>query len=364
MGDAKSCTDIMESFAIIGMSFRLPQGAVDEESFWDVLDKRKSLSSKWPDSRTGPESFFDQKVRLHCRASRAHFLEEDPALFDAPFFSITAREAAAMDPQQRLALEVAYHAFENAGIPIQSLRGTSTAVFGATMSDDYARMGSKDFDMAPPQSLTGVQPAILPNRISWHFDLRGSSVANGYARGEGLVALVIKPIGDAIRDGDVVRAVIRATGANQDGRTPTLTQPSIDAQVALIRQVYAQAGIGFESTAYVEAHGTGTPVGDPIEMSAIGRTFKGHRPDSVPLYVGSVKSNIGHLEGASGAAGIVKSVMALERGIIPPTALFKTMNPDIDAALCGVEVPIQSKPWPTRGLRRISVNSFGYGGTN
>ncbi|CAD6445534.1 dae50dc7-2c16-4c37-8a7b-ae80d7e5f4a2 [Sclerotinia trifoliorum] len=227
-----------------------------------------------------------------------------------------------MDPQQP-------------GIAIEKLRGSQTAVFGATMSDDYAKMMSKDSDTAPPQTVTGGQPGILPNRIScsflspdskcFSFDAR----ANGYARGEGIVAPLLRPLHNALRDGDIIRAVVRGTGSNQDVRTPTLTQPSAESQEALIRRVYAQAGLGFEDTRYFEAHGTGTSVGDPIEVSAIGNVLSEHRSQEEPLLVGSVKANIGHLEGP-----------------------------------VEVPVPIKSTLWPTSNLRRVSVNSFGYRGTN
>lgn len=160
---------------------------------------------------------------------------------------------------------------------------------------------------------------LSPDSLSYSFDDR----ANGYARGEGVVAIVVKPLADALRDHDVVRAVIRATGSNQDGRTPGLTQPSAEAQEILIRHVYQKAGLTLEDTRYVEAHGTGTPTGDPIEMKAIGRVFRTHRSSQHPLYVGSVKANIGHLEGGSGLAGIIKTILTLEKGVIPPNALFK-----------------------------------------
>ncbi|THV54000.1 hypothetical protein BGAL_0037g00440 [Botrytis galanthina] len=414
----------MEPFAIIGLSFKLPGEVTDEASFWKILSERKNLSTDWPEDRFTTGSMFNNG---ESHSHGAHFFTEDPGLFDAPFFSITPKEAAAMDPQQRMALEVAYHTFENAGIPVEKLRGSQTAVFGATMSDDYAKMMAKDGDTAPPQAVTGGQLGILPNRISWYFDLRGPSIhldtacsssmvavdmacqamrsgnakaalvlgsnlllssdstilleqgkflspnskcfsfdarANGYARGEGIAALLLKPLHNALRDGDIIRAVVRGTGSNQDGRTPTLTQPSAESQEALIRRVYAQAGLGFEDTRYIEAHGTGTSVGDPIEVSAIGNVFREHRSQKEPLLVGSVKANIGHLEGASGAVGIIKAILALEKGVIPPTALFESMNPKIDADSYNIQVPIKITLWPTSNLRRVSVNSFGYGGTN
>ena len=162
---------------------------------------------------------------------------------------------------------------------------------------------------------------------SWSFDSR----ANGYARGEGHAVVIIKRLDDALRNGDTIRAVIRNTGSNQDGRTPGITQPSGDAQVELIRRTYRQANIDMAPTRFFEAHGTGTPVGDPIEANAIGAAFQAYRTANDPLYIGAVKANIGHLEGCSGLAGIIKTVLLLERGMIPPIAGLTSINKKIDA---------------------------------
>jgi acyl transferase domain-containing protein len=201
---------------------------------------------------------------------------------------------------------------------------------------------------------------LSPDGLCYSFDHR----ASGYSRGEGTVAIVLKPLAQALHDGDVVRAVIRATGSNSDGRTPGLTQPSAEAQEMLIRDVYQKAGLSFKDTRYVEAHGTGTPIGDPIEIKAIGRVFGESRSPQNPLYVGSIKSNVGHLEGASGLAGLVKAVLALEKGTIPPNALFEKINPALEAERYHIRIPTESIGWPTEGIRRASVNSFGFGGTN
>lgn len=153
--------------------------------------------------------------------------------------------------------------------------------------------------------------------------------ANGYSRGEGVGVLVLKRLSRALADGDTIRAVIRATSTNQDGRTPSITQPSAAAQAALIRKTYELAGLGFEETGYFEAHGTGTTVGDPIEASGISQVFTAHRSAENPLYVGSVKANIGHLEPTAGIAGLIKTILVLEKGVIPPNALLKNLNPEI-----------------------------------
>ncbi|ETS76597.1 hypothetical protein PFICI_11984 [Pestalotiopsis fici W106-1] len=418
-----------EPIAITGFSFRMPQDAIDESGLWNIMEKGLNVKTKWPASRSNPDAFHDNgsKNPNTLPSHYAHFMKEDPGVFDAPFFSITPKEAASMSPRQRQALEVAYHTFESAGIPMEDLRGSLTAVYGASMADDWTLMSSKDAEMVPRMSITGNAASLLPNKISWFFDLRGPSVhvdtacssgltaldlacqsilsgnakaalvfgsstlltpeaslhlanlnflspdgccysfdsrANGYGRGEGVAALYLKPLRQAVNDGDVVRAIVRGTASNQDGRTPGLTQPSSDAQIELIRHTYAKAGLDLKKTRYVEAHGTGTPMGDPLEARACGRTFGAERSPDEPLYLGSIKANIGHLEGSSGPAGVIKAIMMLERGIIPPQALFESLNPAIDAATHNIKIPTAITPWPEPGVRRISINSFGFGGAN
>ncbi|KAF2964402.1 hypothetical protein GQX73_g9163 [Xylaria multiplex] len=419
----------MGDVAIVGFSFKLPDGLDDVSSFWEALESGRNVVTNWPASRISGNAFHNVELakRNKLHAQGGYFIKDDPGAFDAPFFSVTAAEAASMDPMQRWTLEAAYRAFENSGVAMQNLKGSQTAVFSASMTDDYSRMVSKDPETASRMAITGTFSSILPNRVSWFFDLLGPSVhidtacssslvavdlacqslasgdasmalvtgsnlilgpdgflllsnlgflspdsksysfdhrANGYARGEGVIALVLKPLRDAVKDGDMIRAVIRSTGTNQDGRTPSLTQPSPEAQEELIRHVYKKAKLSFGFTRYVEAHGTGTPVGDPIEMKAIGRVFRPYRSPEDPLYVGSVKANIGHLEGCSGLAGIIKSILILERGVIVPNALFQKVNNSIDTEFYHTIVPTKSIPWPSSGLRRVSVNSFGFGGTN
>ena len=175
---------------------------------------------------------------------------------------------------------------------------------------------------------------LSPEGRCFSFDHR----ANGYSRGEGFAFLVLKPLCDAIRDGDTVRAVIRATGSNQDGRTPGIIQPSSKAQETLICETYAAGGLDMTATRFFEAHGTGTAVGDPIEAKAIYSAFKNYRSRDDPLYVGAIKSNIGHLEGASGVAGVIKAIMVLEKGVIPPNIGFEKVNPKIDSDSWGIKV--------------------------
>ncbi|KAF2202683.1 phenolpthiocerol synthesis polyketide synthase ppsA [Delitschia confertaspora ATCC 74209] len=360
-----------------------------------------------------------------------HFLKDDISAFDAPFFSISPAEAQSMDPMQRHLLEVVYEATESAGIPITSLSGTETGCFVGCFTSDYDQLSKRDPELLPKYHSIGTGQSILSNRISFCFDLRGPSVtldtacssslvalhlacqslragesktaivgatnailspdiqigmtnlhflspdstchtfsadANGYARGEGMAALVLKPLVDAIRDGDTIRSVIRGTAVNSDGKTPGITLPSKEAQIALIRSAYEQAGCDPAETGYFEAHGTGTAAGDPIETGAVGEALGPYRAEGEKgkLYIGSIKTNIGHLEGASGLAGLIKAVLSVERGIIAPNLWYDKEhgNPEIDFDAWRIRVPTEVTPWPVQGVRRASVNSFGYGGTN
>ncbi|KAH9903662.1 polyketide synthase PksD [Xylariomycetidae sp. FL2044] len=401
----------MEPIAIIGFSFKFPQGIEDEGSFWDVLSSGKNVMTAWPKSRTNIDAFCqpnDAGVN-DISARGGYFLSEDPAAFDAPFFSIAPKEAEAMDPQQRWLLETSYRALENAGIPIEKVAGSDTAVFSSSMAEDYTRVVSRDPEGSPLATATGTTACMLANRISWYFDLKGPSLQINTAcsssmiatdvacqslrSGQTSMALVtasnaminpevsiylskmgfLSPDGlcysfdhranglrDAIKDGDKIRAVIRASGSNQDGHTPGLTQPSLATQEELIRQVYRTAGLDFNSTRYIEAHGKRSSFSRPF-WSVL---FKVRKYSLTVLFSGSVKSNIGHLEGCSGLAGILKSVMMLEKGMIPPLALFEKWNPKINAKAYCIEAPLSCFPWPSQGLRRISINSFGFGGSN
>ncbi|KAI4194227.1 MAG: hypothetical protein LQ350_007892 [Teloschistes chrysophthalmus] len=202
---------------------------------------------------------------------------------------------------------------------------------------------------------------LSPDGRCHSFDHR----ANGYARGDGFGVLVLKTLFQALKDGDSVRALIRSVGTDQDGHTQGgLTQPSQELQAQLIRETYRKAGLDMGLTRFFEAHGTGTAIGDPTEARAIGECFKMYRSPAEPLYVGAVKSNIGHLEGASGIAGIIMAVLVLETGMIPPNANFERLNPNIDAEFMNLEFPAKPVSWPSDGPRRASVNSFGFGGSN
>lgn len=353
-------------------------------------------------------------------------MDGDISAFDAPFFSIPPLEATSMDPQQRLMLETAYQAFENAGISMDKAAGSNTSCYVGSSTHEYDAIQSRDPDALARYLGTGVGGSLISNRVSWFYNLKGPSLTidtacssslsalhlavqslregesdmalaggvnvmlapdqafmylsnmtflspdgrsysfdskgNGYAKGEGAGLVVIKRLSDALRDGDTIRSVIRASTSNQDGRTPGITQPSGEAQELNILNCYNSAGLDFEKTQYFEAHGTGTQVGDPIEAGAIARAFK--RPPENPLYVGSVKASIGHLEAGAGVAGLIKTCLVLEKGLIPPQALYEKPNVKIPLDEWNIRFPSKPTPWPTEGLRRASLSSFGYGGTN
>ncbi|EHK21956.1 uncharacterized protein TRIVIDRAFT_53518 [Trichoderma virens Gv29-8] len=417
-----------EAIAIVGIACKLPQEASTVERFWQFLLQGRSAHSPWPDDRFGAGHYHPDNERVGTHSVKgAHFLAEPPEYFDAPFFGITKGEAICMDPQQRLVLENVYHALENAGIPLSEANGSNTSVYVSGFNHDYLSIINADAESPLRYRATGLTNSVLSNRVSWFFDFKGPSMtidtacsssvvtlhqacqslrsgesdmaissgvtvlaypndvasmsyqgflsqdgrcfsfdhrANGYARGEGVGTIILKRFSDAIRDGNSIRAVIRGTGVNQDGRTPGLTNPDSLAQERLIRTVYARAGLSVNNTAMVEAHGTGTAAGDPIEANGIARAFSARPRNLPPLYIGACKSGIGHLEGAAGAAAIIKSVLILENGIIPPNVNFEKVNPKIPATKWRLQFPLEPTPWPTIGLRRISINSFGVGGTN
>lgn len=200
---------------------------------------------------------------------------------------------------------------------------------------------------------------LSPYGKCFSFDHR----ANGYGRGEGIGTVIIKPLSAAMRDGNTLRAMIRSTGSNQDGRTPGMTMPSQAAQERLIRQVYANAGLDRSVTRYVEAHGTGTPAGDLIEAGALAAAFQSAE-NREPLYIGSIKANIGHLEAGAGIAGLIKAILMVENGIIPPAANFEAINPRIPLSEWNIRIATSPTAWLHGEIRRVSVNSFGIGGTN
>ncbi|GLA29678.1 type I Iterative Polyketide synthase (PKS) [Aspergillus niger] len=356
-----------------------------------------------------------------------YYLQEDLSQFDAPFFHITQKEAIAMDPQQRQLLECAYEAVENAGFPQQAVAGSRMGVFVGLGTSDYQRGALRDLNTVPIFDATGGQESIQAGRISHFFNLRGPCMAidtacssslyalhqavqsirsgeadsalvagsklrlqpenlvtmsmmglfnetgktfafdhravSGFACGEGTGCLVLKPLDQALKDNDQIYSVIRNTGANHDGHTVGLTNPSGEAQEQLMREVYARANISPDETGFIEAHGTGTKVGDPIEVGAIYRVFGNGRTKRAPLFIGSAKSNFGHLENVSGIVSVIKASLMLHRGFILPNANFERANPAIPLDEWNIKVPISQRPWP-QGKNYISINNFGFGGSN
>ncbi|KAB8270078.1 reducing type I polyketide synthase [Aspergillus minisclerotigenes] len=410
--------DNLAPIAVIGLSLQLPGGVTDLDNYWELMMESRCVCQDFPPDRINSEGMPVKK---------GHFLSDNVAAFDASFFSVSGAEAASMDPQQRLLLETTYRAFENAGITMSQVHGSNTSVYIGCFTDDYKTLYEKDLTDNAAYAATGITTTLNANRLSWFFNLLGPSVnvdtacssslvaldlacqsiwsgtsdmsvvggvnlllapdlfhtlwgmnmlspegrcrsfdarGNGYGRGEGAGVIIIKRLETAITDGDTIRAVIRSTASNQDGHTLGLTQPSQSSQEQLIDHCYSKAGLERSRTGYVEAHGTGTPVGDPIEARALGAAFREGRSPGNPLYVGSVKSNIGHLEGASGIAGVIKAIAMLERGIIPAIADLDRVNPQIDEEHLRIRFPRRTTAWPKKGLRRISVNSFGFGGSN
>ncbi|KAL2829478.1 hypothetical protein BDW59DRAFT_159066 [Aspergillus cavernicola] len=416
--------------AIVGMSCRFGGGASNPEKLWDMLAEGRSAWSPVPKSRFNQDAFYhpDQLYPGMSHVKGGYFLDEDVAEFDSAFFNFPADVAAAMDPQIRIQLELTYEALENAGIPLSQIAGSNTSVFIGMFMHDYHDMLTRDPLTLPRFFITGVLPAMMANRISHFFDLRGPSApvdtgcsasltalhlacqslrnneanaavvggaclllnpdmfstlgglgfvgpdgkcfafddrAQGYARGEGVATLVLKRLDDALRDGDPIRAIIRETAMNQDGKTPTITSPSVEAQETIIRACYERAGLNPLDTTYMEAHGTGTKAGDPIEAAAAGQVLGAGRPDHRPLLLGSVKTNVGHTEGASGLAAIIKVVKALENRQIPPSINFERLNPALKLDEWKLKVAESLVPWESGAVvRRASVNNFGYGGSN
>ncbi|KAK2042676.1 PKS-NRPS hybrid [Colletotrichum somersetense] len=430
----------MEPVAIIGLAHRFPGGANTPAKLWEVLNSRRDLSREPDPGRLNLQKFYNPNGEHHGKSNvtKSYFLEEDPRLFDTTFFNVSPLEAEAMDPQQRLLLETVYEAAESAGTPIEKLRGSRCSVFVGVMTADYETIQYRDTEDLSQYAASGTSRAILANRISYFFDLSGSSIcldtacssslvamhlavqdlrsgtaetaivaganlifgpdmyisesklrmlsptgkcqmwdamADGYARGEGVAALLLKPLSKALRDNDPVQAVIRHSGVNSDGRTPGITMPSAMAQAKLTRETYRAAGLDpskvEDRCQYFEAHGTGTQAGDPAEAKGIFESFfpaEGATDAQVsPLYVGSIKTVVGHLEGCAGLAGVIKVLLAMKHNTIPPNLHLRSLNEKIQPYRHALKVPTKPTPWPMRmngQPKRASVNSFGFGGTN
>ena len=418
-----------EPLAIVGIGCRLPGGIEAPAALWNALTQARDFIDEIPESRWSRSAFHHPDAAA-SGMSYSHWaaLVDNPDEFDAAFFGITPREAQRLDPQQRWFLEAAWRALEDAGQRIEDLRGRSVGVYVGCSSSDYGEIQRRWHYHADLHTNTGAAVSLIANRVSYAFDFRGPSLvidtacssslvaldigarainngqceaiivgganalfmpeatigfskatmlardgrckafdarADGYVRAEGALALFLKPLGRAQADGDRIYACLLSTAVNQDGQTPGITVPSSLQQKAMIESAYGGI-VDPEWVGGIEAHGTGTPVGDPIEAQALGTTLgRGRSPDNA-LWIGSIKTNLGHLEPASGAAGLAKLALSLHHRRFPPNLHFQQGNPAIDFDGLGLRVVTSNEPWPVAPDGRCygGVNSFGFGGTN
>jgi myxalamid-type polyketide synthase MxaE and MxaD len=417
-----------EPIAIIGIGCRFP-GANDPAAFWQLLRDGVDAIREVPADRFDPHAFYDPDPATPGKMNTrwGGFLGQVDQ-FDPSFFGISPREALRMDPQQRLLLEVTWEALQDAGQVPERLAGTQAGVFIGIATNDYGRLQWNDLERIDAYSGTGNASSIAANRISYLFDFRGPSIAidtacssslvavhlaccslrngestlalaggvnlilspaiainftkagamapdgrckafdaraNGYVRSEGAGVVVLKPLSKALADGDPIYAVIRGSAVNQDGRSNGLMAPNPLAQEAVLREAYRQAAVSPGKVQYVEAHGTGTLLGDPIEVKALGTILGIERPPGRPCALGSVKTNLGHLEAAAGIAGLIKVALALRHREIPPSLHFEKPNPHIPFDELPLRVQTTLSPWPAAsGPALAGVSSFGFGGTN
>ncbi|MFI1000543.1 type I polyketide synthase [Streptomyces galbus] len=419
--------DTAEGIAVVGLACRLP-GADGPDAFWDLLLEGRDAISDVPGGRWTAAATGTVPEPAGPGVRRGGFLDEVDT-FDAAFFGVSPREAVTMDPQQRLVLELAWETLEDAGVLPDSLRGSRTAVFVGTLRDDYAALLYQHGEQAVTQhTMAGVNRGVIANRVSYHLGLRGPSLtvdsaqssslvavhlacaslrageseaalvagvnlhllaegalaeerfgglsptgttytfdarADGFVRGEGGAACLLKPLSRALADGDRIYGVIRGSAVNNDGATPGLTVPDRQAQERVLREAYRRAGVDPAAVQYVELHGTGTPVGDPVEAAALGAVLGAGRGEDERLRVGSAKTNVGHLEGAAGLVGLVKTLLAVSHRRLPPSLNFAAPNPAIPLAELGLRVQDEPTGWPAPGSPLVAgVSSFGMGGTN
>ncbi|MGE7990784.1 SDR family NAD(P)-dependent oxidoreductase [Pseudomonas sp. NPDC089554] len=412
--------------AIVGCSFRFPGST--SSTFWQHLLNGRDLVTQVDASRWAHAPFLHpDKAHPGTSYTFAAGTLGDISGFDAGFFNISPREAAMMDPQQRMLLEMCWETFENAGVKPSSLRGSSCGVYLGIAGVEQAYRLVEDLASIDGATATGHTASIAANRLSFFYDLRGPSMAidtacssslvafhqacqailngdidqavtggislhlhpfgfmifakasmlsrngrcqafdergDGYARGEGGGLFMLKDYDQAVADGNPILAVVAGTGVNTDGRKSSLTLPCANTQASLLANTYTRAGIDPAQLDYFEAHGTGTAVGDPVETRAIGEILGKARSAGNPLPIGSVKSNLGHLEAASGVAGLVKALYSLQTRTVPPTIGIQALNPNIDFAGLNLHVVDEPLALKAQGQLTVGVNSFGFGGAN
>ncbi|MFC5955246.1 SDR family NAD(P)-dependent oxidoreductase [Streptomyces pratens] len=413
--------------AVVGVGCRLPGGITDLAGLWSVLRDGRDMVGEMPADRLPRDRTVDPgTVRPGRSYTAAGGFLQDVASFDAAYFGMSPAEARHIDPQQRLLLEMAAEALDDAALPAESLAGSDTCVYVGVSDPGYGVNLSMMQDHTSPHTMPGATLSITANRMSYAFDLRGPSMAvdtacssalvaldracrtlregvgrvalagginvlsnpysfagfsyagmlsrrgrcaafsadaDGFVRAEGGAVLVLKRLADAVADGDRIHAVLAATGNNTDGRSTGMIVPSAETQEALLHTVYAEAGIDADDLVYVEAHGTGTQVGDPAEAEAIGRAL-GRRRRGTPLPIGSVKSNLGHLEPASGMAGLLKAILVLRHRLVPASLHALPLNPRIDFDGLGLAPAVDPVPLDLGERAAVGVSAFGFGGAN
>lgn len=416
-----------EPIAIIGIGCRFPGGANDPDAFWNLLhdgvDAVRPIPPERWDTRIFDDLGLEKQIAWQCG------LVDNIDQFDPQFFNISPREANTMDPQQRMVLEVSWQALENAGVTGEQLTGSLTGVFMGVSISDYAQiLRAQNPTEVDIYAATGGAINAISGRVAYALGLNGPTVsvdtacssslvaihlaclslrsgettmalaggvnavlnpepylsfarwgmmapdgrcktfderADGFVRGEGCGVLVLKRLSDAQANGDRILAIIRGSAVNNDGRSSGLTVPSGRAQAAVVRAALKDAGVKPGQVSYVETHGTGTAIGDPIEVEALGSVLGEGRPADFPLVLGSVKTNIGHLESASGVAGLIKVVLSMQNGEIPPILHLQQRSSRIPWPQFPVEVPVEPRPWPAGDQPRLAgVSSFGFTGTN
>jgi acyl transferase domain-containing protein/acyl carrier protein len=409
------------------MACRLPSSIRSPAELWEFLLNGKHGITRVPESRwNGDAHYSKDRAQAGKLVSREGGFVEGMELFEPAFFGISDIEAPYIDPQQRLLLEVTWEAFERAGLVMEDFRGQHVGVFIGCFTADYLHIQFADTYQVGAYTATGAMGTMVAARISHTFDFRGPSMtvdtacssslhcvhlaceslragdsdvaiaggsqltlipefniaeakagflsdasecrafdagARGYVRSEAIGVVVLKRLRDAVRDNDSVEAVILGSAVNQDGHTPSIAQPSLDAQKEVMRRACTRAGIPPSAVRYVEAHGTGTSAGDRVEAEAIGTVFRVEPGCSSELLVGSVKSNIGHTEAAAGICGLMKAALSVKQGAIPPNVHFETPNPAIDFERLHIRVPVTPERLPSDALVAC-VNSFGFGGSN
>ncbi|XP_035669035.1 highly reducing polyketide synthase 40-like [Branchiostoma floridae] len=411
------------ALAIVGIGCRMPGGTDTPSKFWDVIREGRNVITEVPPERWSLEAYHSTDPHQSgTHVTRKAGFVDDIDMFDHTFFKISPREAAMMDPQQRHLLEVTYEAFEDAGITPESV-SESCGVFVGIGMMDYALFMAGDKHLFNSYVNTGIAHSVAANRISYAFNLKGPSLAvdtacaasmtaihiacsslrnkecsvalvggsnvllmpevtvafsamgvlspdgfscpfdasaNGYVRSEGFGAVLVKPLSDAIRDGDHVYSIIKGSAISDNGFSHSITMPSSSAQEQLMRTTYARFGVPLSDVLYVEAHGTSTPVGDPAEAEAIGNTFGPHRAS--PLRIGSAKSNFGHMECAAGMVGVIKTALMLDKRTLCPSVNYNSPTPKVDFEELGISVQTKVENFPDNKNVTLGVNCFGFGG--